>query len=208
MELFSAALSAPEPPFTVLQVHGPGGVGKTALLQGFAEVATAAGALAVRLDARHHEPSPAGFLGGLRQALDLPEDRQSLEACALVRAMTESVLRIALKTDDAGELFMWLRSLSFVEDSAHGLTLHDLARDALDSDLRWRDPTRYEELRHRLHEHLGNQIQDSTGDLQQRLMLDGLFLHRMSPALRGAYDWDGMDRARVEAAARPGPANM
>ncbi len=38
------------------------------------------------------------------------------------------------------------------------------------------------------------------GGLQQRLTLDALFLHRMSPALRGAYDWDGVGKARVEPA--------
>jgi hypothetical protein len=34
--LFRTALGAPEPRFTVLHVHGPGGVGKTALLRAFA----------------------------------------------------------------------------------------------------------------------------------------------------------------------------
>lgn len=82
LELFAAALSASEPPFTVLHLYGPGGVGKTTLLQGFAKVATAAGACAVPLDARHYEPSPAGLLGGLRHALDLPEDGSPIEALA------------------------------------------------------------------------------------------------------------------------------
>ena len=37
LDLFRAALGAPEPPFTVLHVHGPGGVGKSALLRAFAD---------------------------------------------------------------------------------------------------------------------------------------------------------------------------
>src|SRR5687768_14935047 len=65
LELFRTALEAPEPPFTVLHVHGPGGVGKTALLRAFAEVAVGAGRVAVALDGRDLEPSPPGFQAAL-----------------------------------------------------------------------------------------------------------------------------------------------
>ena len=43
LELFVGALAASEPPFSVLWIHGPGGVGKTALLGAFAEAAADAG---------------------------------------------------------------------------------------------------------------------------------------------------------------------
>ena len=39
LELFRGAIDAPEPPFSVLWIHGPGGVGKTTLLSAFAEAA-------------------------------------------------------------------------------------------------------------------------------------------------------------------------
>ena len=39
IELFRTALLAAEPPFAVLHVHGPGGVGKTTLLREYARVA-------------------------------------------------------------------------------------------------------------------------------------------------------------------------
>ena len=38
-ELFASALSAPELPFFVLYIYGPGGVGKTTLLREFASIA-------------------------------------------------------------------------------------------------------------------------------------------------------------------------
>ena len=44
LELFRGALEAPEPPFSVLWIHGPGGVGKTTLLGALADVAAEAGA--------------------------------------------------------------------------------------------------------------------------------------------------------------------
>ena len=67
VELFAEAIRAPEPPFCVLWVHGPGGVGKTALLDAFAAVAETAGRTPVRLDLRTIEPSPPAFAAALAE---------------------------------------------------------------------------------------------------------------------------------------------
>jgi AAA ATPase domain len=72
LALFGSALAGPEPPFALLYVHGPGGVGKTLLLGEFARLAGEAGVPAVRLDGRDLDPSPPGFLAGLGRALDEP----------------------------------------------------------------------------------------------------------------------------------------
>jgi hypothetical protein len=69
LELFRSALSAEDPPFAVLFVHGPGGVGKTALLGAFAEEASEAGVEVIRLDLRAVELSPAGVEAALAGAL-------------------------------------------------------------------------------------------------------------------------------------------
>ena len=76
LELFRSALRAPEPPFTVLHVHGPGGVGKTALLRAFADEARTTGAATVTLDARHFEPSPPGFTAAVRGGPRLGQDHR------------------------------------------------------------------------------------------------------------------------------------
>src|SRR3954466_12548394 len=68
LELFSGALAAPEPPFSVLWIYGPGGVGKTALLTALAERAADAGVGAVTLDLRAIEPSPPAFMAELGRA--------------------------------------------------------------------------------------------------------------------------------------------
>ena len=65
VELFLGALVVPEPPFSVLWIHGPGGVGKTALLGAFAEAAGDAGVDVVSLDLRAIEPSPPAFMAEL-----------------------------------------------------------------------------------------------------------------------------------------------
>lgn len=82
LELFRTALEDARPPFTVLFVHGPGGVGKSTLLSAMADAAADAGVPALRLDLRGVEPSPPGaaaapvvalsqqaFAGAVRRAL-------------------------------------------------------------------------------------------------------------------------------------------
>src|SRR5258708_33416648 len=49
------------------------------------------------------------------QKVPSPAHRAALEACALVRLITEPLLAEMLGTSDANELFNWLRDLSFVE---------------------------------------------------------------------------------------------
>ena len=69
--LFQSALAAPELPFAVLFIFGPGGVGKTALLGEFAAYCTQLRMPIARVDARMVEPSPAAFLDALRRSLNL-----------------------------------------------------------------------------------------------------------------------------------------
>ena len=86
LELFLGALAASEPPFSVLWIHGPGGVGKTALLGALAEAAADAGVDVVTLDLRAIEPSPPAFMAELGRALGLPAEASPQEALAGQRA--------------------------------------------------------------------------------------------------------------------------
>ena len=55
--LFHNLLTAPELPFQVLHVYGPGGVGKTTLLREFTSLAEQNNIPAFYLDARNLEPT-------------------------------------------------------------------------------------------------------------------------------------------------------
>jgi hypothetical protein len=348
LALFGSALADPEPPFALLYVHGPGGVGKTLLLGEFARLAGEAGVPAVRLDGRDLDPSPPGFLAGLGRALDEPPDaspletlagrphgvlmvdtyetlgpldawlretllpelpgghlvvlagrdrpaagwladpgwrdlirvvplrnlrpaeslaylsargvpaaqhpavlsfthghplalslvadvaatggdptalapeqrpdvvrallgrfvqqlpgarhRQALEACAHVRVMTEALLASALGADDAHELFGWLRRLSFVEEGPYGLFPHDLAREVLDADLRWRNPESYLELHRRVRRFIVGHLREARGLERQQAFFDLLYLHRNNPVMRAMFDWETLGTAHVEPA--------
>src|SRR5215216_4878978 len=62
---FESALHAEILPFYILHIFGPGGVGKTTLLQEFALLSEQYGARPVYLDARHIDLSPDAFTKSL-----------------------------------------------------------------------------------------------------------------------------------------------
>jgi hypothetical protein len=336
MELFSTALESAEPPFSVLHLHGPAGMGKTSLLDVLAGMATEAGARVVRLDGRNLLPSPPAVLDELRAVLDVPDGegaivgpsgtgrvvvvidtyerlaavddwlrswllprlpstaltvvagrsppspawtsdpawrgllrvislrnldpqesrqylhacgidptyhdqlveiahghplglslladvvarggeavadplspdlvgtllrrfvevvpsgrhRRALEVCALSRVTTEALLREVLAVDDVYELFGWLRGLSFVESGPDGVFPHDLARDALDADLRWRDPEGYKRMFRGVRAHVNGRLQACRGHEQQQAIFDAKFLFRRLPGVLSPVDWD------------------
>lgn len=78
-----------------------------------------------------------------REAHD-PIRRRALDACAVVRELSEDLLGRMLEQEDGQALFDWLRGLSFVEQGAEGLFPHDQVREALMLEMPQRFPGRYE----------------------------------------------------------------
>jgi hypothetical protein len=71
--------------------------------------------------------------------------RAALQISAHAAVTTEPVLRAALPTSDpqdVSDLWDWLRDLTFMEESRAGIHPHDVVRDILEADVRWRDPMR------------------------------------------------------------------
>jgi AAA ATPase domain len=140
------------------------------------------------------DPSAPDLVGTLvRRFVDVVPvgpRRSALEVCALARVTTEALLRDTLAPEDAHELFAWLRELSFVEAGPEGLLPHDLARDVLDADLRWRDPVGYKDLFRRVRGHISAPLKSSRGREQQRLIYDLKFLFRNLPGVLSPVDWD------------------
>jgi energy-coupling factor transporter ATP-binding protein EcfA2 len=129
--------------------------------------------------------------------------RRTLEVCALARVTTEALVREVLGLEDAHELFTWLRELSFVESGPEGVFPHDLARDALEADLRWRDPDGYRRVFRGIRGHVNGRLQTSGGQRQQRTIADAKYLFRRIPGVVSPVDWDAWGQQYPEPA-RPG----
>jgi hypothetical protein len=341
LALFRSAVAAVRPAFTVLHVHGPGGVGKTTLLHEFARIARDQGRHVVRLDGRDIAPTSGAFLQSLREAagpksasadpsasvppgavvlidtyealsaLDawlretlLPEwpapalvvlagrqpprvawttdvawspltrvlslgnlepsegqaflrargvaparharvlefthghplalalvadllrqrrkpsdfdpleapdvvrhlsslflesvpdalQREALDVCAVARVTTQPLLTELLGQAAGRSAFEWLRACSFVESGRHGLFPHDLVREVVIADARWRDAAALGRLSRRVSSALHGQIAVARGPERQRLQMDALYVTRIRPTHASFFDWGALER--------------
>ncbi|MGG5258336.1 hypothetical protein [Phycicoccus avicenniae] len=122
---------------------------------------------------------------------DVPDDahRRTLEVAALAATTTEALLRVALPDQDTSTLFAWLRDQPYIDSSPTGLFPHDVVREALVADLKWRDRRALDAVRTRLGEHLLSRVRLSGEREAAEVMGDLLYLHR--DLLSDAFGWDG-----------------
>jgi hypothetical protein len=156
----------------------------------------------------HFEPEAASdivhaLLERLVQKVPGPAHRVALEACAMIRVTTESILGEMLAFPDVHELFDWLRNLSFIMAHREGLFPHDLVREALSADLRWRNPDWYSELHHRARNYYTHRLQQTSGQAQRAVLVDYVYLHRDNPMLRPFLDWQMRDSGLLTDVLRP-----
>lgn len=111
------------------------------------------------------------------------QHRRALEACAQVLTTTEPLLAELLDLPDAHEMFAWLRSLSIIETGPRGLYPHDIARDTLNAELRWRDSEQHAEIHRRAGAAYRRQFYAVSPSLQQQVLVEYVFLHRDNPVL-------------------------
>jgi hypothetical protein len=119
--------------------------------------------------------------------------RATLEAACLALYMTESLLAAMLELDDAHGYFEWLRSLSFMEAGRYGLFPHDLVRETMATDLRWRNPDWYVELHRRARSFYHARLRQTTGFNQRRVLAELIFLHRDASAVRAIFNFQVND---------------
>lgn len=113
-----------------------------------------------------------------------PLHRQAVRVAALTRVTTEELLAATVSEADAQTLFEWLKNMSFADVSYRGLVLHDLAREAIATDFRWRSPRSYEQTRRQISDYYGSLLQSGSPRQQEESLKDYLFLHRDREAVR------------------------
>jgi hypothetical protein len=127
-----------------------------------------------------------------------PLHRRALEASARARTTTLSLLADVVDPLQAPMLFDWLDEQCYVNAGARGLSPHDLVRDVVDEDLRWRDPEGSRELDGALNRCLLKQLRDGRHDSHAAMELQ--FLERNSPIMKRYFDFGALGSVSIGAA--------
>lgn len=157
-------------------------------------------ALSLVSDIFAHHPerpfSPESSPGMVRALLDTflqqvpgPAHRTALEIAAITHITTESVLAEVMGMESAAELFDWLRQLSFMSDNREGLYPHDVIREALLADLRWRHPDYYQALYQKARGYYATRLRTANALEQRKTLYELIYLHRLHPMVRPFFDW-------------------
>ncbi|MBK8905377.1 MAG: ATP-binding protein [Anaerolineaceae bacterium] len=117
------------------------------------------------------------------------QHRAALEACSQVRLLNEPLLAAMLQVADPHPIFEWLRDLSFMDSERRGIYPHDLAREALAADLRWRNPARQAELHTLARRFYIEGFHERDARQQRQILSDYIFLHRDNSIIRAYFDW-------------------
>ena len=117
-----------------------------------------------------------------------PLHRRALQATAMVRHASEALLAEALDEPDVHDLFEWMRSLSFIEAGRYGLFPHDLAREVIVADFRWRNREQHQNLHQRLRRYYTGKLRAGQTGRHKYVLADYFFLHRDNPVIKPFFE--------------------
>ena len=134
------------------------------------------------------------------QKIPSREHRLALQACVTAWATTEALVAAVLERSDVHDIFEWLARLPFVEHGPYGLFPHDLARDVIYTDFRWRDPDGAYRVTELVFGYLYKRLDRTRALDRQRVWFDLLFIQRYNASLRPYFEWAGFGTAYAETA--------
>jgi hypothetical protein len=117
----------------------------------------------------------------------------AIAVAAIARSCDRRMLADVLPGTDGAATEVWLRELTFAEPVGDGVSLHELVRRALRTEVRARDPERERQLRRRIADHLYRRALQG----EPRLLVDLAELIE-DPAVRWALGAEGSAEYRVD----------
>ncbi|NMO55899.1 ATP-binding protein [Actinoplanes sp. TBRC 11911] len=142
------------------------------------------------------EPGP-DVIGTLLAQLvgEVPSEwhRRALALCAHVEVSTQETVRTVVPADQAGGVFAWLCDQPYIETDPRGVFPHDIVRDVLEAELRWRDAEAYREMHRAVQQHLLDEIRADGNADYLRLTREFAFTFRRSPVISTFFTWQGTD---------------
>lgn len=139
------------------------------------------------------------LLRRFRESAPSASHREALEAAAVLRTVTEPLLA---ELTGSEALFDWLAGLSFMAREPRGLSMHELVRNLVVADLRWRAPERHQALVVRAHGGLMGRLERAGGRDVLRLTCELMFIHEHHPAVAQFTSWQGTADLTVTSATR------
>ncbi len=118
-----------------------------------------------------------------------PAHRAALEISSLVHVTTESLLQEALGMEQIQGIFDWLRNLSFFDKNEAGIFPHDIAREALSRDVKWRNPDWYNSLHEKIRNYYIRKLNNTAYQAQRYVLFSLIYLHRLNPMVKPFFDW-------------------
>ncbi len=141
-----------------------------------------------------HPDAAARLLGSFVDDVAGPLQRRALHVTGHARRVDRALLMAVLEVDEptADDLLEWLRGRPYAESHADGLSVHDVVRDALDRDLRWRDREAFAVLHRQIRDVALDRMAHSQGRDHAQAAADLLFLHRGNPDAEDLYGFEDL----------------
>ncbi|MCB0907748.1 MAG: ATP-binding protein, partial [Nocardioidaceae bacterium] len=141
-----------------------------------------------------HPDAAARLIGSFVDDVADPLQRQALHVVGHTRRVDRAMLEVVLKVDQqtADALLDWLRDRPYSQSHPDGLSVHDVVRDALDRDLRWRDRAAFATLHRRIRAVVLERMAHGRGAEHARAAADLLFLHRGNPDAQDLYAFEDL----------------
>lgn len=118
-----------------------------------------------------------------------PAHRAALEISSLAHVTTESLLQEALGMEQIQGIFEWLHNLSFYDQNMSGIFPHEIAREALSRDVKWRNPDWYSSLHEKIRNYYIKKLMVNSGASQRNALYALIYLHRLNPMVKPFFEW-------------------